>query len=294
MFFSAWLLATSGLLATMAQAAERRELMLHAWLDIRDGMRSSGPGINTQNQLVTKLLLRSPAVQFGQGPSSQIAYDEKGTGSRVQGSVVGSGSHHLSDKDASWTERFGMQAFWPNPVDPPDPGVVSMTMPELAKFGQGLDISIKLVLPLTGSASRVMVADGQTLRDHEALLAQAIGCTITSASTSLCRIELLLSPPLTGPRDPGAKEVYQRLKAADEVPGAADLAGLQGIIYKLDTQWQRDGHFIARAQAHYRTVVRHAGDSGALERDIKLVVWSSPRHADQTPPDVPPIKPPGE
>ena len=271
------------LLALLAgPAAQARPVMLHARIELNE----SADGGPMKSDLHASLRLSAPAVQGGTGgPRAGFANADPIKPTTLQGQIRGNGSADVTGASGALREQFSMQSNWPNAVALASPAVVGLLPPRLSDYGEGLDIQIKLNLPMRGTWS--LSLNGQAQSDTAGSMAKPTSCRLASSSSAWCQFDLSLSPPPTVIRDPQLRKnadvqqvLAQMQQAAGDPQTRAMLGFAEGTFLNAPTEWLASGHFVTRLVGSYAP----GGEGGgASARRVNIVVWSSDPGDDREP-----------
>ena len=264
-------------------------ITLHARLDFTDGLANTS--ISASSQLKASIYIETDVLREGSGESATYTLDSED--SRVQGSLVASGSLALKSDDVSSSETYNMHNEWSSLTNKPE-GKFLIKLPEPALLGDGLSVGVEIEVPVSGIKKATVSSKGQTI-DSEITHSRSMFCTTqaTDKDKDVCTLKFTIDPVPTKASTPELESLLASAKTLYTYQGKKNAEGglimYSGMVpvYGAITQYQ-NGHFVTALDQAYSANV----DSGDISQHIHLVVWSTKRGDKWQPDGLPPLQKP--
>lgn len=264
-------------------------ITLHARLDFVDTLAS--PAINAQRKLNASIYIEADVLREGSGASATYSLDSDET--RVQGSLVASGSYALNSNEVSSNETYNMHNEWVSLTNKAE-GKFLIELPEPALLGDGLSVGVEIETPVSGIKKATISSNGQTM-DGEVTHSRSMFCAPQSENKEkdVCTLKFTIDPVPTKAQSPayehmleGAKTLYAYQGKKNPEGGLIMYSGMVPV-YGATTQYH-NGHFVTELNQEYTTNL----DGADIGQHIHLVVWSTKRGDKWQPEGLPPLQKP--
>ncbi|GGY81703.1 hypothetical protein GCM10011613_27990 [Cellvibrio zantedeschiae] len=256
-------------------------ITLHARLDFVDSYAS--PAINSSRKLNASIYIEMDVTREGSGASASFALDSET--SRVQGSLVASGSSSIKLSEGSADESYDMHNEWSALTTQPE-GKFMIKLPEPSLLGEGFSVGVEIEAPVNGTKKAAMA-------DTEIMHARPMFCASHEADKSkdVCKLEFTIDAVPT--KDPGVPDLLESAKGLYAYQGKIGPEGglimYSGMVpvYGATTHYH-NGHFVTELDQEYNVNLKDAN----IGQHIHLVVWSTKRGDKWQPEGLPPLKKP--
>lgn len=275
--------------AETSTASSGEPITLHARLDFTDSLANTS--INSSRKLNASIYIETDVLREGKGASATYTLDSEE--SRVQGSLVATGSLALKSDDLSSSETYNMHNEWSSLTNKPE-GNFSIKLPEPALLGDGLSVGVEIETPVSGIKKATVSSKGQTM-ETDVTHSRSMFCATHAADKDkdVCTLKFTIDPAPTKAPSPelesllaSAKEVYT-YQGKKNAEGGLIMYSSMLPVYGAITQYQ-NGHFVTALDQAYSENV----GGGDISQHIHLVVWSTKRGDKWQPDGLPPLQKP--
>jgi len=264
-------------------------ITLHARLDFMDS--SASASVNASHHLNASIYLETDVTREGSGESATYSLDSD---SRVQGSVVASGTLALKSNDVSSNETYSMHNEW-NALTDKAEGAYRIRLPEVSLLGEGLSVAVEIEAPVSGTKKATISSAGQTLDSNDVTLSRPMFCSTQAADKDkdVCKLSFTIDAVPTKAKDPAYESMLESAKTLYAYQGKKNPEGglvmYSGLIpvYGATTQYQ-NGHFVTALDQQYTSNI----DGTDISQHIHLVVWSTKRGDKWQPEGLAPLQKP--
>lgn len=262
-------------------------ITLHARFDFFD--KSGSSSINSNRQLKASIYIETDVRREGSGAGATYSLDTEE--SRVQGSLLASGSLALKSNEVSSSETYNMRNEWSSLTSNPE-GKFLIDLPERSRIGEGLSVGVDIEAPVSGTKKASISSNGQTI-DSEITHSRPMFCAPQSAEKDVCKLKFTIDATPTKAQEPAYETLLESAKAAYTYQGKKSPEGglimYSGMIpvYGATTRYN-NGHFVTELNQEYTANI----DEGEISQHIHLVVWSTKRGDKWQPEWVPPLQKP--